>query len=199
MDYGMLPRYADASLSKLHKAASDDIKKLLRKVAVTKKEAFYKNALNLFIYGSYRVGKTWLLHAIMNHVIKTFKDNSVYYVTSPQLSDFAMKRNLVPGFDELWIDHLSRIRVLMLDDLGQEYRGSNSGFSEFNIEKFLRFRFNHRAITYISSNCNPTVEKESSSLSNLYGESLATFIQSEFVLYEVDGINMSAKIMSEKF
>jgi DNA replication protein DnaC len=194
MAHGLLtlPRYINADLSRVHREAPDEIKQLCSKFVQIPREQFFKDSFSMYLFGNYRVGKTWFLHAIANHIIKVFKERSLWYVTHPQLLNYFQTRARRDE-DTLWTNWLASRRILLLDDLGQDYRGSGTGFSETKLENFLRWRWGHRKITYIAGNGTVDV------LRKLYGDSFAQFIGGEFVQFEVSSnVNMSRIILEEK-
>lgn len=192
-DYGLLKRdvYKNASFSNLHSQAPEELKALVKKFKSMTKEAFYENKLNIYLYGSYRVGKTFILHCIAKHIIEKFGEKSIYFVRVPDLYKYFMKNT--PYRDNgTMIKFLLGRRVLIIDDLGQEYR-ANSGFAETMVEDFIRKRFNKGYITYIGSNANiDTLEKT-------YGESFSALISGEYVCIEIeDDVNISKILLEEK-
>jgi len=189
--YGFLPRYADASFSKLRKDSARELRILRRKFMEISKDKFYKERFNIYLYSSYRVGKTWILHAIANYIIEKYIENSVYYVTLPKLMDYFMKGSMYDE-DTTWVNFLASRRVLIIDDVGQEYR-SKSGFAETKFENLIRWRFNHKKITYLAGNGNLEA------LEQLYGESLSAFIDGEYIVIDIeDTRNLSKIILKNK-
>lgn len=193
MSYGLLsnPNYINATLKGIDKRSSESLQKLCEKIFTTDKEKFYKDRLNIYLYGLPRRGKTWVLHAMLNHLIKEYKEKSVYFVTSPELYN-AHVNHTTNSEGVKWISYYASRKFLALDDLGQEYR-SNTGFAESKIETFLRYRFNHGFITYVASNADPDT------LRSVYGQSFAEFIQGEYIMFDVsDGVNISEILLADK-
>lgn len=193
MDNGLFPKYANASLKNLHKKAPKDLKELIEKIAKTNKKTFFKNANNVYLYGEIRTGKSWTLHAIANHIIKSYEENSVYIVTTSDLAEYFMKQTWNPEYGYSWIDVLLGKRVLIIDGLGKEYRGSQSGFFENKFESFIRERINNLRITYIES------KFDIGDLELEYGKGLAGVIAGEFICFDIDSnIDMSKVMLDEK-
>lgn len=178
----MLKKYKDAQLEKLHTDTSDDLKDFANDILGMTKED-YDRMPNTYIYGDYRRGKTWMLHALINYFKKKFGEKSIGYVDSPKLYEY-FKSNEIWKLDYTWWQYYQDKKILMLDDLGQEYR-SGSGFSETRLENFLRWRFGHGRITFIATNLE--VDK----ITSKYGESFAEFILGEYYPVDVEGTNMS--------
>ncbi len=124
-------------------------------VAVADKPGYMYNPL--FIYGSSGLGKTHLMHAIGNHIVKNYKKN-VLYVTSEQfVNDFIDLHRLskednnieeVKSFKKKYRD----IDVLMIDDI-QYLQIANKAQQEF----FNTFNdlYNNNKQIIISSDRSP--------------------------------------------
>jgi DNA replication protein DnaC len=193
MDNGLFPKYANAALKNLHKKTPEDLRALLEKIVKTSKRTFFKEANNLYLYGIGRVGKSYVLHAIANHIIKSYEEKSVYIVTASDLLTYFIERTWNPEYNYSWIDVLLGKRVLIVDGLGKEYRGSQSGFFEIKFEAFIRERINNSRITYIES------KYDIGDLELEYGKGFAGIINGEFVVFDVDfNVDMSKVIKDEK-
>ena len=186
------PEYASANLKLIHKKASEDLKNLCKKILEIPKEEFYKKNFHLYLYGPYRAGKTWFFHAVMNYLYLKFGENSMYFITSPNLLEYFRNRKMYD--DEFtWVQYLSNKRFLVIDDIGQEYRGSNTGFAETYLEQFIRWRINNGFITYLGGNGNVN------ELIKVYGGSFGELIDSEFVTFDIENSpNMGKIILQEK-
>lgn len=197
--HGLFPRkeYKDASLDKIDSRASKELQMLCKKHLQVDAEVFYADRANLYLCGSYRIGKTWMFHAIAKHIIEVFKDNSVYFITMPDLQRYFQSNAMYDSFFT-WRNFLGGRRVLMIDDLGQEYRGSGTGFIETEIERFLRWRFNMGKITYLGSNALVDPDNEVNALSKVYGESFGKFIESQYIILNItDDINIGELIRND--
>jgi DNA replication protein DnaC len=191
MANGMLARYADASFDTLHEEASPSLQKLVGFFRRLSKETLYKDSLSYYIYGDYRVGKTWICHAILNFFKNDLKEPYVHFIDAPTLQGYfntqARKDDSV-----LWVEYLGSVRILVIDDFGQEYRGSKSGFVETKFENLLRYRFNNKKVTIICTNGS------TSTIGDMYSLSLQNFISNEYIVYHLEGKNMSSIIRDEK-
>lgn len=193
MDNGLFPKYANASMKNLHKKAPKDLRDLLEKISKTDSRAFFKKADNIYLYGECRVGKTYILHAIANHIIKSYGENSVYIVTTSDLAECFMKQTWNAEYGYSWVEVLLGKRVLIIDGLGKEYRGSQSGFFENKFESFIRERINNLRITYIES------KFDIGDLELEYGKGLSGVVAGEFICFDIDSnVDMSKVMMEEK-
>lgn len=195
MNNGKLPYYSNANLSDLMKEASPDLHKLKNKIINLSKQDFYEIKPNIYIYGDHRRGKTWIMHAIMNHIINTYNEKSIYYVTVPTLLEYIKISNDTNIFDEESIFAIFlNARVLFVDDFGLEYK-SATGWSITKFESFLRTRFAYNKITFLSG----TIDLDS--IEKIYGKSLADFIDGEFITYEIypDSKDLSKIALSKRW
>ncbi len=191
---GFLPAYINASFNTLDNRASSELKNFVKDFKLLVKKDFKIKKPNIYLYGDYRVGKTWILHAAGRYIVDNKIENSLYYVTVPKLYEYHVKNSYNYDYDCSWVDFLSSRRLLILDDLGQEYRGAKSGYAETIIETFLRFRFNYNRITFIGTNA------DFDSLESLYGKSLSNFIYGEYIDFEIsEGVNMSSILLEDKY
>lgn len=193
---GKLPYYSNAKLEDLLEEASPDLHKLKNKFLKLDKKTFYELKPNIYIFGGHRRGKTWMLHALINYIIENFKEKSVYYVTMPQLVEF-MKDNFNPHFtllDENILSIYLNCNILFIDDFGTEYK-SVTGWSAIKVEEFLKYRFSHNKITILAGNL------QLENIEAVYGESLANFIDGEYITYEIypDSKDLSKIVLSRKW
>lgn len=193
MEFGLYQKsdYAEANLKNIKKGASSDITEIANFFLRKTKEQYYKIAENVFIHGAHRVGKTWLLHAIANYVINEYKERSIYFISSEQLNKHFFKKDTYKHSDDTWISYLASKKILLLDDIGQD-NYTSTDFIPKRLDAFLRWRFNHNLITFISSNF------EIEELKVLYNESMCEFIMGEYIEYQIIGKNMSEKIKGER-
>ena len=192
--YGALPYYADAKLNKLVKEASEEFHKLKEFFETITEKELYEKRPNIYLFGAQRRGKTWLLHAIMNLIIEKFQEKSIYYITSPRLMTMFMTNPIKEETGEKLTNIIGQKRILLLDDLGQEYKPS-TGFVENRIEEFLRWRFSHNKITFVSGNA--TIDD----IEQIYGKSFADFLDGEFITYEIttDSLDLSKIFLERKW
>jgi len=191
-NFGFLPKYEEAELKNIHKKAPDDIRSLLKNYVKVSADEFYRDKHNLFIFSPYRVGKTWTLHAIANHIIKNFNEKSVLYITANSLqtafTDFTVSKD-----GETLIQIIAEKRVLFVDNLGLEYHKAESDYVKKKLESFFRFRCDSSLITYIAS------KLKMSSLIDMYGRSFYEFLNGEYIGFEIESdINLGDIILEEK-
>lgn len=176
---GVLPRYKNAELSDLVKEAGIELHKLKKFFLKLSKDEFYEKKPNIYIFGAHRRGKTWMLHALFNHIKNVYGEKSLYFVTAPQLIKYSIKtRDSINDMIESEFTVVKLANVLFIDDFGLEYK-TDSGYAENIMEEFLRWRFSYNKITLIASNL--TLDD----LEKIYGKSMADFIYGEYITYEI--------------
>lgn len=85
----------------------------------------------LYIYGGVGLGKTHLMHAIGNHIIKNNPSMKVLYVTSENFINDLVNSIKDPNFkNELFRDKYRNVDVLLVDDI-QFIAGKKLGQEEF--------------------------------------------------------------------
>ena len=189
--YGALPKYEGAMLKDVLPNAPKQIVALCKKFRTMTSKKFFQSSFNFYLFGSYRVGKSWALHAILNHIRLEFDEQSVYYIDSPTLVNYFRTNALIDG-ETSWVNYLGSKKVLIIDDLGQEYRSKETGFAESKIETFIRWRVNRKKITFLGGNASADM------LCKVYGESFGELIRGEFVQFEVSDVNFSQTLLDAK-
>lgn len=112
----------------------------------------------LLLLGPHGSGKTHHACAILIAALKWTK--RVLYIPSPEIvRAFSPDK---PMFDE--VTRMERALfdrdVLVIDDLGSEYRGSQSGFSETGLINLIRSRSQNKRTTIITTNLDgPRIEE----------------------------------------
>lgn len=104
----------------------------------------------LLLTGPHGTGKTYGACAVALHALK--HTPRVMYLTAPALID-ALKPD-APKFDDQYsqIGMLESRDLLVVDDLGAEYRHATSGFSEQNLINLFRYRVQEKRATIITTN-----------------------------------------------
>lgn len=108
----------------------------------------------LLLYGSTGLGKTFTSECIAREFIK--KGKSVYYTSAPRLfsifEDYKFGRNTTAEAKRI-IDYISTVDLLIIDDLGTEFRTQYTDSILFDI---INTRTNENQYMIISTNLNPT-------------------------------------------
>lgn len=192
MDYGLYnnERYFDADIMQIRDDVSEEIKIFCKNFYKKSKEELWEKKHNLYFYGEHRTGKSWLLHAIANHLIKTLGEKSVYLISTNKLVSYFFNNKVHTGYEETWINVLAAKKILLLDDLGQD-NYTSSEFIPSKMDSFFRYRFNNNKITFVSANFNVL------SLEAIYNKSLMKFIEGEFIAINIKGENISKAIKKE--
>lgn len=102
----------------------------------------------LYIWGSYGVGKTYLLSCIANYFAKQNKTVSSYYIT-----DFANKVLTSLNSQEIkreLMNDMKKCDILLLDDIGSGKMGP--WLRDDWLNSILTHRMNNHLLTYFSSN-----------------------------------------------
>jgi len=96
-----------------------------------------QQGIGLILMGANGVGKTHTAVAIAKHVL--LRTPRVLYLTGPDLIEALIHDQ--PYTEDMTIRVAVKTReFLVIDDLGSEYRGSGSGYSELNYLNLLRTR-----------------------------------------------------------
>jgi DNA replication protein DnaC len=141
-------------------------------------EGNLKLGVGLLLLGPNGVGKTFqacaILKAALQHTAR------VMYITAPNLVQAYID---TPMFDDDidMIEALTNRRLLVVDDLGQEYRGSGSGHSEQRILNLIRDRIQGDRSTVITTNFS------TKQLQETYGEGFASLLQEGLVTIPLKG------------
>lgn len=111
---------------------------------------FLKFGRGMLLLGPHGSGKTYSACAVAIQALRF--TTKVLYLTAPALIE-ALKPDAAP-FDEItsMLSAMENRRLLVIDDLGAEYRGSGSGFSEQQLINLMRHRVQNRRATIITTN-----------------------------------------------
>lgn len=193
-EYGILPFYKNAALKDLKGKTDKRIKNFISEFVKTQESEVYKRNTSFYIYGNNRIGKTWAFHCMLNHIIKNYKEKSVYFVSAVDLIEYHKQNIYYKNTEYKFSQFLASVKILFIDDMGKEYRREGGEFVTSVYEKFLRYRFNHNKITYISGNAHIDLFK------TLYASSsLWYFLKSEYVILDItEGENLAVDISLNK-
>lgn len=193
-DYGVLPFYRNAALKDLKGNTDKRIKNFISEFIKTPESEVYKRNTSFYIYGNNRIGKTWAFHCMLNHIIKNYNEKSAYLVSATDLIEYHKQNIYYKNTEYKFSQFLASVKLLFIDDMGKEYRREGGEFVTSVYERFLRYRFNHNKITYISGNAHIDLFKELYSSASLW-----YFLKSEYVILDITaGENLAVNISLEK-
>jgi DNA replication protein DnaC len=137
-----------------------------------------KNGIGILLVGPNGVGKTYASVAIAKKALEFTA--RVLYIPAPDLVQAYIHEWM---FDEdVTMAAAFRTRsLLVIDDVGQEYRGSGSGYSEQNLVNLIRYRITYRRATVLTTNMNPEQLRET------YGNGFASLLQQGMVIVQMNG------------
>ncbi len=126
----------------------------------------------MLFYGSTGLGKTFTSDCIAKEFIKNGKD--VYYTSAPRLfsifEDYKFGRNTTAEAKRI-IDYISEVDLLIIDDLGTEFRTQYIDSILFDI---INTRINEKKYMIISTNLTP------SQLETTYSQRISSRILGNF-------------------
>lgn len=120
------------------------IEQALQFIKDYEKETFLKG---LYFYGPFGVGKTYLLGAIANELVKKGVQSLIVY--APEFFR-EMKGSIQDHTLQEKIDYIKKVPVLMLDDIGAE--SMSSWIRDEVIGTILQFRMMEKLPTFFTSN-----------------------------------------------
>lgn len=146
---GIGSRYWDAKRSSF----SPRQLKLMSSYLKTLDKSIYEGN-GLFLCGENSSGKTYIASTLCKTVWGLYRVAS-YLITAPNLYGAWIKDSEAhPGSDETICQRVAKVRFLVIDDAGREYR-THSGFSETQFGALLRDRSRERKTTVITTNLMP--------------------------------------------
>jgi DNA replication protein DnaC len=116
-----------------------------------------RDGIGLLLVGGHGIGKTYQACAIAKEALKLtprvlyigIRDLIQVYRPTDEFTDASLRM----FDDDISMETaLRNRRFLVIDDLGQEYRGSGSGYSELCIVSLIRHRIQNRRSTVITTN-----------------------------------------------
>lgn len=115
----------------------------------------------IYLWGANSTGKS---HAIAVLAKAAYVAGfSVHVITADMLKEAAIRNIMYDDDPEEPVTVLDRCRqvdVLVIEDLGKEYKGSGSGFAELTLENLLRQRCQAMKTTLATSNLSPKQFKD---------------------------------------
>jgi DNA replication protein DnaC len=109
-----------------------------------------KRGNGIVLVGAHGIGKTWnaaaIARAALRHSVK------VLFVTAQDLVDSFKPDAKRFDDDTTMLEALRSRRLLVIDDLGEEYRTANSGYAETTITNLIRYRVQHNLSTVLTTN-----------------------------------------------
>lgn len=113
-----------------------------------------RDGVGLLLWGNNSSGKTYIAAALCKRVWGQYRVAS-YFITARDLYTAWIKDRLVStDSEETVLERASRIRFLVIDDLGREYR-TDSKFFESNLGALIRDRTSNLNTTVITTNLSP--------------------------------------------
>ena len=145
----------------------------------------------LFLWGDNGHGKSYIAAALCKRVWGSLRVAS-YCITASELKDSWIEDLPAhPGSEETISQRASRIRFLVIDDVGKEHRAKTSDFAENKIGHLLRTRVRERKTTCLTLNFNP---KE---FGEVYGKSTSALMKECMYPVRVHGQDMRNKKAAE--
>jgi DNA replication protein DnaC len=163
---GLGERYWPARLAKLSEHQRAKINDY-----VSSLDKYIRQGVGLYLWGENSRGKTYIASALCKYVWGMYRVAS-YLITAPDLYD-ATKSDYPAheGSEETVLGRAQKVRFLVIDDLGREYR-AKTGFFESELSSILRNRIRSKKTTVITSNLDPK------RIAPIYGESVFELLKS---------------------
>lgn len=117
----------------------------------------FTDGRGLFFYGANGTGKTHAMCAILKEVQRL--GYSTYCVEGNRLRQIYIEREAFDA-DMQVHERVSTVDVLLIDDIGKEYSGRDSGWAELCLENTLRHRSRNLMPTLMNANLTPNALKE---------------------------------------
>lgn len=171
-------RYWSADLSKATAVQRKALRGYVRSFRV-----MIADGTGVFLCGPNGSGKTYLAAGLLKHAWSRWRVAG-YCVTAPELKQaWISPTEAQPESNETVIERAERVRLLVIDDLGKEYRAA-SGFVETQIGGLVRMRSRRQLTTIVTTNMTPD------EFSVVYGKSTAALLSECMALVVLDGPDM---------
>ena len=154
----------------------------------TQMDELMGKGIGVYLYSSQnQTGKTSIAVALLKRAIKLQK--TVFFEEAGRLKN-ALTRNEEFEDSVLLDSRIRRVDLLVVDDLGKEYRTS-SGYAESTIENIIRDRVQSVRPFIITGNMTPK------KIGSVYSESLSALLKGVLIPIEVSGYDWAVKRESE--
>jgi len=128
----------------------------------TEMPRWLRDGVGLYLWSAENsTGKTALACILAMHALKLGR--SVLFVRAQELKDGRIESVVFEDRTTLW-DRVGAVDLLVLDDLGKEYRGTSSQYAETLMEDVVRSRVQQQRSTILTSNISPDKLKDEYSM-----------------------------------
>jgi len=143
--------------------------------------------MGMYIWGDNSVGKSYV-GAVLCKAVWGLHQVPSFCVTAAELKDAWIEdKPLFLESRETICGRSSKIRFLVIDDLGREHR-SSTGFAENKFGALLRQRSRDKKTTVITTNLDPETYK------SIYGKAAYELVRECMVIQEMKGSGLRAVI-----
>jgi DNA replication protein DnaC len=136
--------------------------------------------IGLYLYGPNGVGKTYQVCAILKAAFWPARARAMF-IAAPDLVDAFRPNSAMFDEDTTMAEALFSRKVLVIDDVGKEYRGAGTGFSEQQLDNLLRRRNSEKKVTLFTSNFN------TEQVAKVYGENTKSLLFEACALVTLSG------------
>lgn len=138
----------------------------------------------LYLWGDNSVGKTYAACAVLKEAMR--RRYSAYCILADVLRAVYIDRSMFDA-DMSVVQRVETVDFLLIEDLGKEYTGKDSGWAELCLENLLRKRSRELRPTITTTNLTPKGFKER------YRESAQAIALESMVAVQVKGPNWRAE------
>jgi DNA replication protein DnaC len=146
-----------------------------------------KDGIGLLFSGTNGTGKTSAAVIIAKEAVRRGKTS--FFISAADYKE-AVVKDMMFDEEETVVERSKNVDILVLDDLGKEYRGA-SGFAEAAIDNLIRFRVQNRKSTIITTNLSGQQIKDE------YGDSMASLLMEAMAKVKVDGVDWRKEATKE--